>query len=104
MTWRHVADTSDLADRDVVGREVDSREVAIYRLEGGYFATSGTCTHANASLSEGEVVEGCIECPLHFGLFDIATGRAMGAPVSMDLTAYPVRVEGSRIEIDIDEA
>ena len=100
MTWRPAANVGDLADRDVIGREVDGRRIAIYRLEDGYFATSDLCTHGRATLSEGEVVEGYIECPLHFGLFEIRTGKAAGAPVSVDLTTYPVRIEGARIEVD----
>ena len=53
-------------------------------------------------LEAREVVEGYIECPLHFGLFEIATGKAAGAPVTVDLRTYPVRVEGTRIEIEVD--
>lgn len=101
MGWRHVADVADLVDEGVIGRECGGRRIALYRVGGTYYATSGVCTHANACLSDGEVVEGYIECPVHFGLFEIATGRAAGAPVSVDLRTYPVRVEGTRIEIDL---
>ena len=99
MPWHHIADLSDLAERDVIGRRCAGWNISVYRLDGTYFATSGVCTHANALLSDGEVVEGYIECPLHFGLFNIRTGEAAGAPVSVDLTVYPVRVKGTRIEI-----
>ncbi len=102
MPWHHVADTTDLEAREVVGRECTGRRIAIYRIDGVYYATSDVCTHSNATLSEGEVVEGYIECPLHFGLFEIATGKAAGAPVTVDLRTYPVRVEGTRIEIEVD--
>lgn len=101
MTWRPVADTADLVDRDVIGRECEGRPVAIYRLDGEYVATSGRCTHGNALLSDGEVVDGYIECPLHFGLFEIRTGKAAGAPVSVDLRRYRSRVVGTTIEIEL---
>ncbi len=102
MPWYHVADTTDLEARGVVGRECAGRKIAIYRVDGVYYATADVCTHANATLSEGEIVEGYIECPLHFGLFEIATGKAAGAPVTVNLRTYPVRVEGTRIEIEVD--
>ena len=104
MSWYYVADTADLAESDVIGREIDGRKIAIYRCEGGYYATANLCTHANALLSEGVVVEGYIECPLHFGLFEIRTGKAAGAPVTRDLKVYPLRVLGSRIEIELSES
>lgn len=102
MTWHRAADTADLAEAEVIGREVAGRPVAIYRLEGAYQATSGLCTHGAARLCEGEVVDGYIECPLHFGLFEIRTGRAAGAPVGTDLETYPVRLEGTAILVAIE--
>ena len=101
MAWHHLADIVDLAEKDVIGREADGRRIAIYRLDGAYHATAGFCTHANALLCKGEVVDGFIECPLHYGYFEIATGKAQGAPVMVDLVTYPVRVVGSRIEVEI---
>jgi nitrite reductase/ring-hydroxylating ferredoxin subunit len=101
MPWHAVADAAELADGAVIGRECAGRRVALYRLGEAFFATSDLCTHANARLSEGEVVEGYVECPLHFGLFEIATGRAAGAPVTRDLATYPVRVVDGRIEVEV---
>lgn len=101
--WLHLADTADLAGRDVIGRVCRGRRIALYRLGGAFHATSDVCTHGQALLSEGEVVEGHIECPAHFGLFEIATGKAAGAPVSRDLQTYPVRVEEGRILVLTEE-
>ena len=103
MAWRHLAEVADLAGRDVIGRVCDGRRIALYRLGERYHATSDVCTHGQALLSGGEVVEGHIECPAHFGLFEIATGKAAGAPVSRDLRVYPVRVEGGAIFVDVGE-
>ncbi|KTS19839.1 Rieske (2Fe-2S) protein, partial [Methylobacterium indicum] len=52
-------------------------------------------------LADGEVVEGYIECPAHYGLFEIATGRAQGGPVCRDLATYPVRVEGTEVWVEV---
>ena len=101
MAWHPAADVADLADREVIGREVAGRSVALYRLDGAYFATADLCTHALARLSDGEVVEGYIECPAHHALFEIRTGKATGGRATCDLATYPVRVEGTRIEVEI---
>ena len=103
MRWHPVADLGDLREGEVIGRECEGRAIALYRIDGAFYATAGKCTHANACLAEGEVVEGHVECPLHFGLFDIRTGRAAGAPVTVDLKTYPVRVEDGVISIGLDE-
>ncbi len=102
MAWIHVADIGDLEDRDVLGIEHGDLKLAIYRLKDRYYATSDICTHQAARLSQGEVVECYIECPAHYGLFDIRTGKAQGAPVTFDLRTYPVRVEGTRLFVMVN--
>ena len=103
MSWHAVAEDAEIPEGGVIGRECAGRRIALYRVAGTLHATADTCTHGNACLSQGEVVEGYIECPLHFGLFEIATGKAAGAPVSVDLATYAVRVRGTRIEVEIAE-
>jgi nitrite reductase/ring-hydroxylating ferredoxin subunit len=103
MGWVHLADTSDFLEKVVLGRIHGNRLIAIYRIGDTYFATSDICTHANGLLSRGEVVNGYIECPLHFGLFEVATGKAQGAPATRDLATFPVRVDGIRIFVQLLE-
>jgi nitrite reductase/ring-hydroxylating ferredoxin subunit len=102
MTWVHAADAADLEGKSVIGVECDDLKLAIFRLADQFYATASVCTHASALLSEGEVVECYIECPAHYGLFDIRTGKAQGAPVSRDLRTYPVKVEGGRLLVRLD--
>jgi nitrite reductase/ring-hydroxylating ferredoxin subunit len=103
MGWEHLANTSDFSRSSVIGRVSGGRPIAIYHVDGKYYATSDICTHANGVLSQGEVVDGYIECPLHFGLFEISTGKAQGAPVTHDLAAFPVRIEGTQIFVQVPD-
>jgi nitrite reductase/ring-hydroxylating ferredoxin subunit len=96
-TWHKAAETSALAEREVIGVEVEGIEIAIFRLEDGYFATSNICTHQFAFLSEGYVDKGCVECPLHQAFFDIRTGAVVDGPPEEPLKTFPVRIEGSDI-------
>ncbi len=101
MTWHPVADLAEFEGRPVLAREAGGMALALYRVDGAVYATQAHCTHAGVSLAGGEVVEGYIECPAHYGLFEIATGRAQGGPVCRDLATYPVRVEGTRVWVEI---
>lgn len=101
--WIDVAAVADLPDGDVVGRVADGREVALYRLGDEVFATDATCTHGNASLCGGFVEpDGSIECPLHQGRFDIRSGRALCEPLTADVRAWPVKIEGGRVWVALD--
>ena len=54
------------------------------------YALDDMCTHAEASLSEGEVYDCKIECPLHGAEFDIKTGQAVTPPATKDVKTYDV--------------
>lgn len=81
----------------------DDTVVAIFNLEGEYFATSDTCTHGQACLSEGNVRGDEIICPLHEGSFDIRTGEPVAPPCVIPLERYDTRLgEDGYIYITID--
>lgn len=101
MAWVKLAEKSEVAEGDVLGIHAGEKHVALYCHDGEYFATSNVCTHQFALLSEGYFEDGCIECPLHQGRFDIRTGRAMCAPLTEDLQVYPVKVEDDQIFADV---
>jgi len=68
--------SSELKENEVLQVEIIGRPpIAVYNLCGQFFATDDTCTHGDASLSEGEIEEGEIYCPFHDGAFDIRTGK-----------------------------
>ena len=83
--------------------EAGECELAVYNLEGKFYATQNLCTHATASLAEGEIVNGdMISCPVHFGEFHIPTGQAMTFPCTVDLRTYKVIEEDGKIYADLD--
>jgi phenylpropionate dioxygenase-like ring-hydroxylating dioxygenase large terminal subunit/NADPH-dependent 2,4-dienoyl-CoA reductase/sulfur reductase-like enzyme len=102
MGWQKVAEVSSVPEAGVVGVDVGGVAIALYRLAGQIFATHGICTHALAILADGWVEDGKIECPLHQGLFDIRTGKALCAPLVQDLRTYAVKVENNSVFVDLD--
>ena len=100
--WVRVAAAADVAEGSVLGVRVGEREVAVYHLPGGeYRASDNICTHEYALLSDGWLEDGCIECPLHAGRFDIRSGKAMCAPVDRPLAVFQVKVEGDALLVNL---
>ena len=89
-----VADVPEGTARRVV---VDGIPIAVVHTEGQWFAISDICSHADVSLSEGEV-DGCtLECWLHGSRFDLRTGNPTGPPAVRAVPVHPVTVEGDTV-------
>ena len=99
MNWIKVASVRELKNDEAKTVNVAGHGVALFRIDDEFFATDGMCTHATALLSEGYVEDGCVECPLHQGRFDIRTGKAMCAPVTVDLRTHAVKQEGDDVYV-----
>lgn len=92
-----VARVSELAPGEMKFAAVDSERIVLANVAGSFYALRDVCGHRNAPLSRGRL-EGCvIECPLHFAQFDIRTGKLVDGPISADVPAYEVRVEGDTV-------
>ena len=98
-SWHRAIALKDVPEGEPVSCQVGSREITIYLVDGTFYATSNVCTHALALLSDGVLDGYCVECPLHYGRFDIRTGEAVSSPAEVDLETYPARVVGDHIEI-----
>lgn len=103
ISWIDAAAADDLPADDVLGLEVEGRDLALYSVNGEVFVTSNTCTHGQARLCDGFLEGHEIECPLHQGKFDVRTGKATCAPVTDDLRTYPVKIEGGRVYVAIGD-
>lgn len=99
--WQDVCATDDIPEDDVIARVVGDREIALYEVEGSFFATDNLCTHGQARLSDGFLEDGEIECPLHQGRFCVKSGKAMCEPLTEDVGAYPTKVSGGRVWVDL---
>ena len=96
--WVKVASAADVEEGKVVGVRVGTLDLAVFHMPGGGFCvTDNICTHEYALLSDGWFEDGCIECPLHAGRFDIKTGKGQGAPIDKDLAVFEAKVEGGDV-------
>ena len=85
----------------MIGVECEGRRLALYRLADGIFASTDTCPHHGSPLSHGCVVDGFIECPVHYALFDIRTGAPDGAVTTNRLRTLAAKVEDGDIYVDL---
>ena len=98
--WIQACATDDIDDEDLLRFDHDDKTYCIYNTPDGFFATNGYCTHEDEHLENGIVIDCVIECPLHQGRFDVRNGKALSAPVCVDLKTWPVKVEQGKVYIN----
>ena len=98
-----VCSTSDVPENSAKSFEVGNNVIAIYNVDGEFFATDNECTHGAASLADGILEDDVIECALHFGAFNVRTGKAVQAPCFAPLRTYKVEVKDGRVFVDLDK-
>lgn len=81
--------------------EIEGVRVAIFLLDGEYYAIEDVCTHDGGPLVEGEIVNGCqVQCPRHGARFDIRTGAALSFPAFTPTNVYEVKIEGDELWVE----
>ena len=99
--WVRVAATDEIGDDRAIRIDIDGTPVCLARSNGELFAVHDTCTHADVSLSEGEVEDCKVECWLHGSQFDLRTGEPTGLPAIIPVATYAVRVTDGEVFLDL---
>lgn len=81
--------------------QLEDREVAVFHMEGEFYAVDGTCPHQGGPLGEGFLYGEEISCPLHGWTFSIRSGKSELMP-GEGVACFPVRVESGQIVIELD--
>ena len=81
--------------------KVGGKRIALFNIDGNYYAIDDTCPHKGGPLSEGQVTGTTVTCPWHHSSFDLRTGDAMTPPAEVGVSTYNVRVVDDDIEIEI---
>ena len=93
---------ADLPEQGALRVDVDGVDVALVRIDGTLSAIEDTCSHAEVSLSEGDVEDGEVECWLHGSRFDLTSGRPLCPPATRPVAVYPFKVDGDDVLVDVD--
>lgn len=100
-TWYKVATRQDIAPGTARCVHADDASIALYNVDGRFYATDDECSHAEASLSDGWLEDEEITCPLHGAVFDVTTGKNLALPATRPVRSYPVRLEGDDIYVEV---
>ena len=95
--YTKVASLSELSSGEMKMVTLDEEDILLANVDGKIHAVSDLCSHADASLSDGYIEEGEVECPLHGSRFNLTTGEALNLPADEPLKVYEIKVEGDDI-------
>lgn len=101
MAYTRVAKVSDVEPGGAMPVEAGGREIALFNVDGELHAVDENCSHEEGPLSQGYLEGHEIECPVHGSRFDVRTGAVTGEPAVLPVEAFPVRVVGDDIEVDV---
>jgi nitrite reductase/ring-hydroxylating ferredoxin subunit len=94
-----IASVTDLAPGQMMPVEVGGELICLANVDGSFYAIADECTHVGGMLSDGELEGHIVTCPIHFGQFDIRTGKVVQRPPREDAPIYVVKVEGQDVLI-----
>jgi 3-phenylpropionate/trans-cinnamate dioxygenase ferredoxin component len=97
--WINVVKETAVADGEHVVVDVDGTDVAVFKIDGQFYAIEDICTHDGAELASGELDGDEIICPRHGARFCVKTGAVKAPPAYEDITCFPVRVEKGLVQV-----
>lgn len=100
--WIDVAAVEDFKPGTCRVVTTDDDLIAVFNLDGRYYAISNICTHDEAELSQGDLEGEEIVCPLHGARFSVVNGMVLAPPAVENLQTYPVRVRDGWVEVDAE--
>jgi 3-phenylpropionate/trans-cinnamate dioxygenase ferredoxin subunit len=103
MTRVEVAPFSEIEEGVGVRVDLTDHRIAVFLVDGSLFAIGDRCSHAEASLAEGEVYDTEVECPRHGSTFDLTTGEPKSLPATKPVPTYKVWVEEGTVFLEVEE-
>ena len=94
-----VAKIGDIPEGGVKMVRLGDQSLAIFNVDGGYYALEDVCTHDGGPLAEGALEGHVIECPRHGARFDVRTGAVLSLPAMVPVPRYEVKVTGDDIQV-----
>lgn len=103
MEPTRVAAVDEIPEGQGLRVDVGEDRIALFRIDDDIYAIGDRCSHAEASLAEGEVFDHAVECPRHGSEFDLRTGRPGSFPATMPVPVYVVGVVDGDVFVSREE-
>ena len=97
-----VAEVSELKSGECKAVEVDGQTLALFNVDGTFYAINNACSHVGGPLGDGELIGNEVTCPLHGAQFDVTCGKALSGPARGDVTSFPVSLEGDDVFVELE--
>lgn len=102
MAKYRVASVADLDPESLARVEAGGLGICLARLgDGTIHALADRCTHEDYSLSDGDLWDSSVECPMHGSRFDVRTGKVTGLPAVIPARVFPVSVEDGEVYVEV---
>ena len=82
--------------------EAEGQTIALFNVEGAFYAIDGICSHVGGPLGEGSLEGEVVTCPWHRARFNVKTGAVLSPPADSDLRSFPLMIEGSDVLVEMD--
>ena len=96
-----IGNKSNIAAGSSMAVEVHGQQVAVFNVDGTFYALGGTCTHRGGPLAEGQIDGLTVTCPWHRAQFDLKTGNVLAPPAPRSVPTYKVVIEGDDLSIEL---
>jgi len=100
--WVDVTAEDAVAEGEYVVVDVDGTDVAVFKLDGKFYAIEDVCTHDGAEIASGELLGDEIVCPRHGARFCVKTGEVKCAPAYENIDTFPLRISDGRVQVRDD--
>jgi len=96
-----VCSDNEIAEGEIKSFAVNGGNIILARSGGQVYALEDTCSHDGALLSDGDLVDGQIQCCRHGGRFDLKTGDATQMPAIVGIESYDVEIRDGNIYVSL---
>ncbi|NNC75895.1 MAG: non-heme iron oxygenase ferredoxin subunit [Acidimicrobiia bacterium] len=97
-----IGQLADLPEGAGVKVEAYGHRIAVFRIEDDIYAIGDRCSHAEASLAEGEVFDMDVECPRHGSAFNLQTGEPDAFPATRSVPVYVAEVADGEVFLTVE--
>lgn len=101
LTYVRIIPASEILPGERISFEVEGVQIALFNVDGRFYAIGDVCTHDNGPLGDGELIGLEVVCPRHGARFDVRTGQATRRPAVKNAPWYPTRIVDEMIEVGI---
>jgi nitrite reductase/ring-hydroxylating ferredoxin subunit len=95
--FKRVAGVNEIPSGKGIVADVGGKEIAVFNVEGAFYAIDNICTHRGGPLGEGVLRDAMVNCPWHGSGFDVTSGKVLAPPASTGVASYPTKVEAGGV-------